>query len=415
MRLRPPWAGAGLLLVCLWPSSPVLAEPCAAPTTPITQLSVEAAVAWALPCSPDVKEAESALLEAKGRLAQSRLLLSNPDLSASVDVGGGQTTAQILQPLSLAGAARSSHAAAEAQVDAAHARIQRAELEMAAAVRLAYADASVAIATRQLAEEAGILTRRLSQTVEAKLKVGEAATLDLYLARLSEAEMASWHLEALEAEADSLRLLAQWIQAPIPPEALADDPLVAAGTLARRETSPVRLDVQERQAEVRVAEAEQRLARALAMPPLSVGVFWQQDPEGTLVGPSLSMPLPLFDRNQQGRAAAAGEHARATASVQASEALAKAEIETSRRRVDAAEAALTHLQGPLLDDARAALASITAGFEAGELDLATALLLQRQVLLSESAAIKARGQVTRARLDYALAMEDTTLLGGGSR
>ena len=77
--------------------------------------------------------------------------------------------------------------------------------------------------------------------------------------------------------------------------------------------------------------------------------------------------------------------------------------------------AFAHLPGPLLDDARAALASISLGFEGGELDLPTALLLQRQVLLSESAAIRARGQVAGARVDYALASEDPSLLGGGSR
>ncbi|NOY26355.1 MAG: hypothetical protein GXP62_10830, partial [Oligoflexia bacterium] len=120
--------------------------------------------------------------------------------------------------------------------------------------------------------------------------------------------------------------------------------------------------------------------------------------------------LPLWSRKQGAVAAQQGVRAVVLSQqIQASH-LASAQQRLATNRVGDADR-LQDLSAPqLLDDAAAALGQIEAGYEGGELDLATALLLRQQVVQGESAVLALTGQVISARLDLLLATEDPALI-----
>lgn len=373
-------------------------------------LSVEDAVARALATSPEVLEAEAALLVARGERSAALLFVDNPSASAQRSLDGERTEASVLQPLSLTGEGWFARSAASRARDAAEARLVRARLVAAAAVRGVWAEAVVARLQAELATEGMRVANGLRVAAEAKLAVGEASHLEVRIARLAESEAAERVLAARARERDALVLLAGRVSGVTHDVELPADPTAAAPS----GTGPVgmRSDVEAAEADARSARAALARERAATLPTVGVGVFYEQDAGVTLFGPSVAIQLPLWDRNQSGVAAARGQKA-----------IAVAEAER-RARVAAAEqaGAQSALAGApelrpvpeIRAEAVEALASVDAGYQGGELDLATALVLQRHILDGQVAALEAALGVTELRLSLLLANDDPALLPGGA-
>ena len=94
------------------------------------------------------------------------------------------------------------------------------------------------------------------------------------------------------------------------------------------------------------------------------------------------------------------------------QAVATTEVTTATQRDELATTALLAVGQDPMEDARAALSSVEAGYLAGEIDLTSAVLLQAQILDGEVAIVQLEGHVATARLDVLLATEDPALLGG---
>lgn len=415
MFSRADLGAAAGVLVCVLPLSGVGAEPTVAASEPSVLLDPDQAVALGVSLSEEVSDARAAVLAAEGRLSQARGLTEDPEVQAAYDLGGGRTSLGVSQALSLGAEAPLERQGARAELRAAQAQLDRARLSAAATARRLYAEASVAVGRRRVAEEAVSLTERLTSAVSAKLDAGEASQLDLRLAHLAHVQSATWLLSALEEEGEALRSLAACLQQPVAPQRLGADPLAVAPWVAEAPGEGRRSDVRAALAQAEEARIEARLAGRRAAPPVVVGAFFEQEGEVAWAGPTLSIPIPLFNRGQEARGQAEGAARSAELAGGAAAARAQAEIDTAQARVEAAEAALAGLEETLGAEAGAALTSIRLGYDAGELDLPTALLLQRQALEGESAAIVLRGQVAAARIDWALANELAALAAGGER
>ena len=148
---------------------------------------------------------------------------------------------------------------------------------------------------------------------------------------------------------------------------------------------------------------------------MSVGVFLEQEDGATFAGPSVSWTLPVFERNQAGRAAADGSVGVAEAELNALNALAETERTTTTARHEEADALLTELGADLVEEAREALEGISISYRSGHTDLLSTLVLQSEVVEGQVALITLRGQLADARLDLLLATEDDALLPGGAR
>jgi cobalt-zinc-cadmium efflux system outer membrane protein len=362
------------------------------------------AVASAFANNPELRTAEAALLRAEADLSQA--LGVNPSLSGSLLVDG-PAELQLSQPVSLTGEGLRRRHAASARVEAAAAHLERVRFELAHAVRATYVDAVVSVGVAAIADEGLVLAIRLNQAVLRLQQEGEASQLDANLSRLAHAQAAARLLGAREVEADALAKLSGMVTTPIDPAALVHD----LEALAPSSTDPAeRSDVKAARAALLAAEGELAAQRSAALAPVAVGVRAESDGGLTTFGPTLTVELPLVDRNQAGRAGAQGDLLVAEARLAETQAVARTEVSTSRQRDELAQQALAALgEGPLAA-AVAALESVEAGYLAGELELIETVLLQDQILEGEMAVVQLEGFVAHARLDLLLAVEDPALL-----
>ena len=328
-----------------------------------------------------------------------------------MQASGARAELGVGQPLSLSGEGWHARRALRFSVDATGASVDRTRRELAAAVRVAYVDAVIASGVVQVAQEGSELAARLRFAVRRKHEEGEASTLDLRLARLAEVQAATRLLESRRQEADALRALSALVLTPVSAEDLAEDPLTAAPAVEGAGDIE-RADVLSAEAALEAAHADLRRARAATIPPLTFGVGVDIEDGTALVGPSVGVTLPLFDRHQTGRARAVGAVDIAEGCLASLRAVADTEQDTSRARLEEAEAAAGAVAGSGIDEARAALASIESGVLAGEIDLPAAVLLQSQVLDGEAAVVTLRGLLADARIDRLLALDDDALIGG---
>ncbi|MCB9791945.1 MAG: TolC family protein [Alphaproteobacteria bacterium] len=364
----------------------------------------------ALLLHPQVRAAEAELDAAEAWLQRLRAPLYNPSLSASTSVDGRRASLSLSQPLSLSGEGVAMRHAASAQVAAAKASLRRSKLVAAADVRLAYVDAVVALGLTQVAVDGVELAKRLRQAVALQHEEGEVSQLDLRLAHLTEVQAATRLLEAKETEALALRALSSRVGSPVARAALPSDPLRAAPT--PQAVNYQRSDLEAARLRVEQAEAEWRKQRAAGLPAVSLGASAQVEDSELFVGPSLSLTVPVFDRNQGPRAGAEAQIAVAGAEETALTAQAASERETAQERVDVVTALSAQLVSDPLSEARETLEAVEVGYRAGQLDLPDTVLLQRQVLDGEAACWGLLRQIAAARLDLMLATEDPALLGG---
>lgn len=368
------------------------------------------AVERALARSVTVAEAEAALETAEGRARAAAFLRFDPQVSGSWAAVGDSAQLSLTQPLSVSGEGLAARRSAVAEVEAAEARLARARLEAAADVRLAWVAAVEARQRQVLAAEAVELATRLRDGAERRLATGEASLLDARLARLEESEaLAAW-METLATEGERLAALAALVALPVDELTIPDDPLAGAPPPAEG-AALARSDVLAARSEVEADRAALARERSAVLPPIGFGAFYEQEGEELRVGPSLSVTLPLWRRNADGRAAArAGLHA-SGARLDAAERIAAAEQEASREVLERMTAAADRMDVDVPSEARAALESIALGYEAGELDLLSAALLRSEVLEGQRRWLEGRSILAEARIALLLAHENPALLG----
>lgn len=376
-------------------------------------LTVDEVVLAALQGSEEVLEAEARVLEARARRAEASGLPGNPIVEGALGLDGETFGLEARQPVSVLGEGRLAHRAARAEVEAAEYQLLRTRFEVAVRARRAWLEAVTRRRLVDLETRSAELALALRDAVARQVELGEAPLLSLRLARLAAASAAVEQLEAQGAEARALQDLAALVRRPVTRD---DLPTEAAGAAPPSSNLAAygRSDVRAAFAAVTAAEAELARQRAAVLPPVEIGAFVESDGEGTLVGPAFEMALPVFHRNQVGRASARGAlhvartRARATSARQATEA------STASARVGHAEALAASMGDDLEAEAYAALASIESGYALGELGLTEALTLRDQVLAGLRALLRLEQELAEARLDLLLAVEDRALLPGFS-
>jgi len=392
----------------------LLALPFGAALADTVALSPDAAADAAAHLHPAVLAAERGLLRARGQAADTAVLVRNPTVSGGLSLDGARAGVSAVQPLSFTGEGPAARDAADAQVSASELRLKRARLAAAAEARVAYVDAVVRSGQVEIAHKNVALAGRLRDAVELQHSAGEASLLDVRLARLAQVQAGARLLQARESEVESLRALATLVGQPVDADALTDEPQAAAPEPGAVTDVP-RSDVQAARALLNVAEAELVRQRRSSLPPIGVGASLEVEDGQSFIGPTVSVTLPVFNRNHSGRGDATGQVHQAQGAERAVVARAQTERRTARRRVDEAQALEGGMPVDPSSDATAALESIEAGYLAGELDLPSTVLLQREVLAGESAVLTLSGGVARARIDLLLATDDPRLLSPQGR
>ena len=366
-------------------------------------MTPEEAVTAALAHDPTLAVAEARVEAGKGALAGASWLRRNPTVTGRA--GADRLELEASQAVSLSGEGLSAARSARAALDSAEATRDRARLLTAAEARRAWLRASAAQSDVETATDELAGATRLREAAERRLAVGEAAEFELRLARLEEARAVGLLLRGRASLAESRASLAAMTG---DPTASADgDPLAAAPPPGG---SGTRDDVRAAEAAVEGARAALARERAAAIPAIEIGVFYESDAGRTVVGPTLGVEVPLWQRNPEGRGTARGDLLVAEAELLSTSARATAEQRASDDRLRDIASLAAMLGDDPAGDATVVLAGIEVAWRAGELDIAEATLLRARALEGRRAWVQARAEVAEARIAAALAEGSATLI-----
>lgn len=406
-EFRRPLIAVGLGLCALG----VAAQPSSAASAPsYPQLLVQAQSA-----APRLAEAQAGVARAEG-LARQAALVPNPSLTVDLENFSGsgpfqgtiqaEATYSLQQTLELGGKRGARVAVGRSEVAAAQARANRTRVDFAFDLAMAYAEAEAAQRRFKLASDVLSLTEEDARISTALVEAGREADLRRIQAQAAvEAARASL-AEARSAQETALANLTSLSGSQTPIDSIEVSLLDSGGAAATSTEAVATLGVIAADAEKAAAERQLMLERRKAIPDVdvSVGVRQFNGDDATALVAGLSVPLPLFNRNQGAVAAARADVSAAEARANAALLEAQGAIRSSTARVAASEARLTAAnQGEGAAQEAYRLARI--GYEAGKLPLV-------ELVNARRALAEARAQSIAAAVERAGARAAQVRLGG---
>ncbi|WP_244601471.1 MULTISPECIES: TolC family protein [Rhodoplanes] len=358
------------------------------------RLTLEDAVAEAAARAPAIVAAQAEVDAAGARLGQARLR-PNPELNVEVEnfAGGGpervETTVSINQRLDLGGRRRARVSAAQAALAAQELRLSIALADLARDVRISFATAVAASARLELAQANQGRAAELARIAEELVAAGREPPLRALRARtaLAQSDAALRSAEAeLAAARQSLGVL---LGGAVDSTELIDSgslPIPAA--VDPSETLDVRLAEAERLA-AETGVAQERAAGRLD-PSVGVGVRHIAETGDKALVAGFSVPLPLFDRNRGNIAAARAGVRAAEARREAALAQAAATIANASTALAAADVRVRALESAAVPEAREALRLTELSYQAGRSSLLELLDAQEAFAAVQSELIEAR-------------------------
>ena len=377
-------------------------------------LTLEEAYRIAASANPALLSARAQLSAVQGQLAEARApLWNNPSLSlessrSRIPIPGESFSAWqagVSQTFEIAGQQGWRRQAAQADIAAYEATIAHTRALLRAEVEQAFVQVLALQERAAIERDTVAIVEQAADTVRRRREAGQVSRLDDNLARV-EADRARNQLVQLDEQLTLARAqLAALLQ--LPPAELPE----VAGELERRAgyTLEDLLDVSSRRPQLialarREEGARSRLAfeRAARYPDLTLGIFTGRTgpPElrENVVGLGVSLPLPLFRRNQAGIGRATTELTQAQIEQRAVQRDVAAEVRAQWQRVGQLEARARRLREqvlPALEDNRRL--SQTALRE-GEIGIAELLLVNRQVAETRRDLLDAQTALRQARI-----------------
>ena len=395
LATAPPLLRAG------GPAAPVLENPAGT-------LTLRQALRLAVLQNPELAAADTAVRAAEGRLLQAGLR-PNPSVFYEAEnlVGSGpyrraaqsESTLQISQLIELGGkrAARVRVAASERDLSGFDYEGKRVDV-LVAATR-AFIQTLAAQERQATAEETARLAGELVPAIQRRVDAGAANAVEVTRAQNA---VATARIEAQQAARDLAtarqRLAAAWGADAPRFSAVAGDldrlpPVPALETLAARlEENPA---VARYAAETMQRRAALTQARAAAVPDVTValGPRYLAENGDVTARLNVSLPLPLFDRNQGNIRAARAELVRADQLRRAAGNGLAVALQDAYRSLLAARQEIDTLQGTLLPGAENAARQVDEGYAAGRFGLLDVLDTRRTL-------VGARLQLLNARAAY---------------
>lgn len=383
---------------------------------PAAPLTLNAALELALGANPELSAAgrELEALDATITQAQAR---PNPVLSALIEDTRREartTTLQLNQPIELGGKRGAMIEAAERGRDAASLELEAKRAEIRAAVTAAFFDVLVAQERLRLAQASVELAQRASAAAARRVTAGKVSPVEETRARVAEAAVRVEQAQAASEVATARRRLAATWGNSSPrfervegdPEALP--PLPAMADLnARLAASPnllrARIEVDRRQS---LAEVE----RSRSVPDMIVILGGKRieelDINQAILG--VSIPIPIFDRNQGNLLEALRRTDKARDELSATGIRLSNELVQAHERLNTARQEVASLQRDILPGAQSAYDAATKGFELGKFSFLEVLDAQRTSFQAKSQYLRALAEAHRS------AAEIERILGAAS-
>lgn len=392
----------------------LVAAPAFAQAPQTRAVSLEQLLAYAEEHAPGLHVARSRRARADAARVRADVLLpSNPELSVAMGPRfervptGLDIEASLMQELEISGARGARREAAVRVHERTEAEIAQARWELSCDVREAFRRTLVEAQRVALERQVLSFQKDVLRVVERQIYAGEIGPLSLRLAQ-AEVAQAQQLLAAAEQRLYSLRLrLAQLTGWP------ADHPPVVQGAL-EAEASPPELPVLVQRAhahlpQLRATASRAREAEALLVvadregwPKPSVGVQYQRESNRAMEGiyhivlGAVSLPIPVFQRNQAARAEARAELELAQAEWRAQTQLLSGLIAQARSALVAAAARMQAYRGEILPHFEENLRLLARSFELGEIDLLALSAARERFLQIQADALQAQREYSSA-------------------
>nr|WP_036237132.1 TolC family protein [Massilia sp. JS1662] len=309
--------------------------------------------------------------------------LPNPELSwlrEGQQAGTRTTTVQINQPIELGGKRRARVALAQGTADAARGDRLAQRLAIRADVSAAYHDVLIAGHRLALAQALTDLARRTVDVAGKRVAAGKISPIDETRARLAAVDASTALTQATAALAIARTTLGALIGRPADTLALDDDsdrlpdaPPIAE--LLTRESAAVR----RARGQLVARQAQADVERAARVPDVTVSVGTQKDDQvgrrQAVVG--LSVPLPLFNRNEDALRAALRRTDAATDELAAAQVETTAALTAAHTRYATAKQEARLLRDDVVPGAKSAYEQTLKGFEYGKFSFLDVLDAQR--------------------------------------
>ena len=392
------------LVVMACPASPRAEDFPSASGAPLT---LREALAQALLHNPEL-EIYSREIRAREAEALQAGLRPNPSLSLESEnvfgsgefsgTGGSETTFAVHQTIELGKKRSLRRDLAESQAEVARSDFLLAKSDLLARTSEAYFSVLAAQERLLLTQELADLSRKVLETVEERIASGRAAQTEVIRPRIQLREQQI----ALERARRDLTAARSALAALMGKEkadygsASGDlshlPPLPEAGELEKLllESPEIARNLAERESRRRAT----RLEEARRIPDLEVGVGarYLRESEDTALVLGVSVPLPLFDRNQGAIAAARSREAQARAAQRSALVQARAALDAILQRMSAATAETEILGNDIVPAARQALEAAQYGYKAGKFALLDVLDAQRTLVEAQERHFNALGE-----------------------
>lgn len=367
------------------------------------QLSLRQAVEQALAHHPELAVADAEVQALGGASLQARAR-PNPELSFTQEgtkSPSRTTTVQINQPIELGGKRQARMTAAERAAELARADLSARRHAIAAAVVTAFFDVLTVQERLRLAEAALELSQRSSLATSRRVKAGKLSPVEETKAKVAEANVRIELAQARSESSAARARLASAMGSPLGPlvlEGRLDDlPPIQnyEGFQAQLDQSPAlqraEMEVRRRQALTAVENA-----RRISDITVSLGAKRDQEQGRTQAVIGLSIPLPLFDRNEGNILEALKREDKARLELASTRMQLESEALQARERLSSARAEAQSLAADVVPGAQSAYDAATKGFELGKFSFLEALDAQRTLLQARSQYLKALAEAHRA-------------------
>jgi cobalt-zinc-cadmium efflux system outer membrane protein len=367
-------------------------------------LTIDQALETALANNPDLAAAQWEIGITQGDRQQAGLI-PNPELSWEAEDtrrNSRTTTVMINQPIELGGKRGARIDVANRAQDAAGIELERKRNVLRADVIQAFYSSSTARQKLLLARQSLELAERGLRVAQGRIESGKSSPVEGTRAQVQLSEVRLELRRAERDEANAYQQLAQVMGAPLPAFTSVGDsgrsmPKVPEPSLLLNrigETAELRLA----KLQIEQREASLGLEKAQRIPDLTVSVGSQYDERErervNVVG--LSMPIPLFNRNQGNVLAAARRTDQARDLRNASELRLRTEIQTTLDQWMTANTEVTSFNQTILPAAQSAVDTATRGFEMGKFNFLDVLDAQRTLISARSQYIQAIAEATDA-------------------
>ena len=368
-------------------------------------LTLDQALQSAFADNPELAAAQWEIGIAEGDRQQAGLI-PNPEVSWEAEDtrrDSRTTTVMLSQPIELGGKRGARIDVASRAQDAAGIELERRRNTLRADVIQAFSGVQTAQHRLQLSRQSLQIAEQGVRVAQGRIEAGKSSPIEATRAQVQLSEV---RLELSRAERDKANAYQQLVQvmgSSIPASVEVQDArqntlIVPPSHLLERLNDTAELRLAKLQIDQR--EASLGLEKAQRIPDLTVSVGSQYDETErervNVVG--LSMPIPLFNRNQGNVLAAARRADQARDLRNATELRLRTETRTALEQWQTANGEVKAFNQSILPAAQSAVDSATRGFEMGKFTFLEVLDAQRTLISARTQYIQAVAEATDARV-----------------